>query len=266
MKLRLSQILFSQGFGTRRLCAGLIYNEEVKVGGELVDDPDAQFETDGLQFEVSGKTWPFFDKALILLNKPAGYECSQKPKHHPSVLSLLPGPLRERGVQPIGRLDEDTTGLLLLTDDGTLIHKLTSPKHHVPKVYEATCKHPVTPEMVEKLLAGVELREPDDKPGQEAPGRPKLPGAPSGGLPQSGRSGGSTYTEFTKAEGAEAFGTHGIRLTLIEGKYHQVKRMIAAIGNRCESLHRPSFGALKLPETLKPGEWTWVGSPAEVTG
>ncbi|MDY0746657.1 16S rRNA pseudouridine(516) synthase [Paucibacter sp. R3-3] len=236
--MRLSQILFSQGFGTRRLCAGLIYNDEVKVGGELVDDPDAQFETDGLVFEVSGKTWPFFDKALILLNKPAGYECSQKPKHHPSVLSLLPGPLRERGVQPIGRLDEDTTGLLLLTDDGALIHKLTSPKHHVPKVYEATCKHPVTPEMVEKLKAGVELREPDDKPG---------------------------YTEFTKAEGAEAFGTHGIRLTLIEGKYHQVKRMIAAIGNRCESLHRPSFGALQLPETLKSGEWTWVASPAEVS-
>ncbi|MFX6119247.1 pseudouridine synthase, partial [Acinetobacter baumannii] len=77
----------------------------------------------GLRFTVSGQEWPCFDKALILLHQPAGYECSQKPKHHPSVMSLLPAPLRERGVQPIGRLDEDTTGLLLLTDDGALIHK-----------------------------------------------------------------------------------------------------------------------------------------------
>ena len=82
-------------------------------------------------------------RAFLVMNKPAGYECSQKPKHHPSVYSLLPGPLRGRGVQAIGRLDEDTTGVLLFTDDGTLIHRLTSPKHHVPKVYEVGCKHPV---------------------------------------------------------------------------------------------------------------------------
>ncbi|MDN3920125.1 pseudouridine synthase [Roseateles violae] len=241
--MRLSQILFSQGFGTRRLCSGLIYNEQVKVGGELVDDPEAEFETTGLEFEVGGKSWPFYEKALVLLNKPAGYECSQRPKHHPSVMSLLPGPLRERNVQPIGRLDEDTTGLLLLTDDGALIHKLTSPKHHVPKIYEARCKHPVTAAMIEQLLAGVELREPDPKPHHKP--------------------------ELARAEGAEAYeteaGAYGIRLTLIEGKYHQVKRMIAAVGNRVEGLHRPQFGALKLPAELQPGEWRWVASPALVS-
>ena len=231
--MRLSQILFSQGFGTRRLCSGLIHH------GEVVDDPDAEFEPVGLSFEVSGKTWPYYEKALILLNKPSGYECSQKPKHHASVMSLLPAPLRERNVQPIGRLDEDTTGLLLLTDDGTLIHKLTSPKHHVPKIYEARCKHPVTPEQIERLLAGVELREPEMKPHQ----RP----------------------ENVRAEGAEAFDTHGLRLTLVEGKYHQVKRMAAAVGNRVEALHRPQFGALKLPDDLKPGEWMWVSSPSLIT-
>eukprot|EP01136_Pigoraptor_vietnamica_P013369 Opistho-1_new@54285 len=107
MKMHLSQILFSQGFGTRRLCSGLIYNGEVSIDGDIVHEYDAEFETDGLEFEVSGKTWPFYEKALIVLNKPAGYECSQKPKHHPSVMSLLPAPLRERNVQPIGRLDED---------------------------------------------------------------------------------------------------------------------------------------------------------------
>jgi 16S rRNA pseudouridine516 synthase len=249
MKMRLSQILFSQGFGTRRLCAGLIYNGEVKVGGEPVDEPDAEFETEGLEFEVGGKPWPFYDKALVLLNKPAGYECSQKPKHHPSVMSLLPGPLRERNVQPIGRLDEDTTGLLLLTDDGALIHKLTSPKHHVPKIYEARCKHPVTPEMVAQLLAGVELHEPESVNMVKKPQR---------------------KPEQVRAEGAEAYnteqGTHGLRLTLIEGKYHQVKRMVAAVGNRVEGLHRPQFGALRLPPELKPGEWRWVASASLVSG
>jgi 16S rRNA pseudouridine516 synthase len=121
---------------------------------------------------------------------------------------------------------------------------LTSPKHHVPKVYEAQCKHPVTPEMVAQLLAGVELREPESATRPAAPAR---------------------KPEFTKAEGAEAFGEHGLRLTLIEGKYHQVKRMVAAVGNRVEALHRPRFGALSLPADLKPGEWQWVSSPSLIT-
>lgn len=245
MKQRLSQILFSQGFGTRRLCAGLVWHGEVSIAGEVVDDPDAEFETEGLRFTVSGQEWPFAEKALVLLHKPAGYECSQKPKHHPSVMSLLPAPLRERGVQPIGRLDEDTTGLLLLTDDGGLIHKLTSPKHHVPKVYEAHCKHPLTPAMVEQLLSGVELREPEDKP-RPGPARPPRP------------------PEITRAEGAEIVGETLLRLTLLEGKYHQVKRMVAAVGNRVERLHRSRFGALALPADLQPGQWRWV-DPASIT-
>lgn len=230
--MRLAQILFSQGFGTRRLCAGLVWNGEVSVNGEVVDDPDADFAPEGLRFTVGGQEWPYFEKALILLNKPAGYECSQKPKHHPSVMSLLPAPLRERGVQPIGRLDEDTTGLLLLTDDGALIHQLTSPKHHVPKVYEARCKHALTAAMVEQLLAGVELKEPEGK-FQRPP-------------------------ETTRAEAAEIVDETLLRLTLLEGKYHQVKRMVAAVGNRVERLHRPQFGALMLPPELPPGGWRWV--------
>ena len=132
--MRLAQILFSQGFGSRRLCAGLIADGRVAVAGQVVHDPGAEFDTDGLVFEVEGRAWPFHAKALVLLHKPAGFECSQKPRHHPSVMSLLPPPLRDRGVQPVGRLDEDTTGVLLLTDDGALIHRLTSPRHHVPEV------------------------------------------------------------------------------------------------------------------------------------
>ncbi|MGM9491834.1 16S rRNA pseudouridine(516) synthase [Ideonella sp. YS5] len=223
--MKLAQILFTQGFGTRRVCAGLVDAGLVRCKGEVVDDPQAEFETDGLVLEVEGREWPYQARALVLLHKPSGYECSQKPRHHPSVMTLLPGPLRQRGVQAIGRLDEDTTGLLLLTDDGALIHRLTSPKKHVPKVYEVGCKHAVTADQVERLLAGVVL---DDDP------------AP------------------VRAAACEAVGERGIRLTLTEGKYHQVKRMVAAVGNRVETLHRSAFGPLTLPDDLAPGQWRWV--------
>ena len=131
--MRLAQLLFSQGFGARRECEGLIASGLVAIGGRVCDDPFHEVEPVGLNFSVRGEPWPYREKALVVLHKPAGYECSQKPKHHTSVMSLLPGPLRRREVQPVGRLDEDTTGLLLLTDDGALIHRLTSPKKHVPR-------------------------------------------------------------------------------------------------------------------------------------
>jgi 16S rRNA pseudouridine516 synthase len=252
--MNLAQLLFSQGFGTRRLCAGLIEHGEVAIGGAVIDDPHHEVEPEGLIFSVGGKDWPYFEKALVLLNKPAGYECSQKPKHHPSVMSLLAPPLRERDVQPIGRLDEDTTGLLLLSDDGKLIHKLTSPKHHVPKVYEAQCKHEVSDAQVAALLAGVELREPEPRPQTgPGPGKGARPARPAGA---------PAFTpEHVRAEAAERVGTHGLRITLTEGKYHQVKRMVAAVGNRCEGLHRSAFGALVLPSDLAPGQWRFLAGP-----
>ena len=225
--MRLAQVLFSQGFGSRRQCAGLIDAGLVRVAGQVVDDPGAEVDTAGLLFEVEGRAWPYHDKALIMLHKPAGYECSQKPRHHPGVLSLLPAPLRTRGVQPVGRLDEDTTGLLLLTDDGALIHRLTSPRHHVPKVYEVTARHPVDDGQVQRLLQGVVL---DDNP------------AP------------------VRAAAAERSGERTLRLTLTEGRYHQVKRMLAAVGNRCDALHRSTFGAMRLPADLAPGQWRWASA------
>jgi len=223
--MRIAQILFSQGFGTRRDCQGLVQRGDVTVAGSVVDDPHDEFDPMGLVFHVLGRAWPFHDKALVMLHKPAGYECSAKPRHHPSVLGLLPAPLRTRGLQPVGRLDEDTTGLLLFTDDGTLIHRLTSPRHHVPKVYEVTAKHALTSEQVAALLKGVVL---EDDP------RPAI------------------------AVAAEIVSEHHLRLTLAEGRYHQVKRMLAAVGNRCEALHRSRFGRLVLPTELQPGGWAWV--------
>jgi 16S rRNA pseudouridine516 synthase len=116
--LKLAHLLFSQGFGTRRECEGLVASGHVTLDGRVVDDPFAEVEPEGLVFGVRGEAWPYHAKALLVMNKPAGHECSQRPRHHPSVYGLLPAPLRRRGVQAIGRLDEDTTGLLLFTDDG----------------------------------------------------------------------------------------------------------------------------------------------------
>jgi 16S rRNA pseudouridine516 synthase len=200
----------------------------VRIGGEVHDDPFEDLKPEGLVFSVRGEAWAYHEKALLMMHKPAGVECSQKPKHHMSVYSLLPAPLRKRDVQSIGRLDEDTTGLLLFTDDGALIHRFTSPKKHVPKVYEVTCKHPVTPDQVQRLLEGVKLV---DDPAT------------------------------VQAAAAEATGESTLRLTLTEGKYHQVKRMLAAVGNRVEGLHRSAFGKLVLPVDLAPGQWRWLPGP-----
>ena len=150
--MRLEQVLFSQGFGTRHECRGMILQSRVQIGEVMHQDPDEDVDVDGLVFCVDGKPWPYFEKAVVALHKPSGYECSQKPIHHPSVMTLLPAPLRVRGIQPVGRLDEDTTGLLILTDDGALQHRLIHPKKHVAKVYEVTCRHPISELMVKKLL------------------------------------------------------------------------------------------------------------------
>jgi 16S rRNA pseudouridine516 synthase len=221
-----AELLFSQGFGTRRECAALVAHGLLEVEGlGVVADAGRELERAGLWFRVrGGERWPYRERALIVLNKPAGYECSQKPRHHPSVYSLLPAPLRRRGLQAIGRLDEDTTGVLLFTDDGALVHRLTSPKRHVAKVYEVRCKHAVDPAQIERLLAGVLLH--DD-------------------------------AQTVAAAACEASGERALRLTLTEGKYHQVKRMVAAVGNRVEALERSAFGPLRV-DGLAPGAWRWA--------
>src|SRR5664279_1405193 len=157
--MKLAQLLFTQGFGTRRECAALLRSGLVVIAGEVRDDGDEELEPQGLCFVVRGESWVYAERALLVMNKPAGYECSQKPRHHPSVMSLLPVSLRVRGVQPVGRLDADTTGLLLLTDDGALIHRLSSAKKHVPKVYEIETVDPVGEAQIAALRAGVVLRD-----------------------------------------------------------------------------------------------------------
>lgn len=223
--MKLSHLLFTQGFGTRRDCSGLVLGGHVRIAGVVMTDPEEDVSEDGLMFEVEGVEWRYQAKALLMMHKPAGFECSVKPSAWPPVYTLLPAPLRQREVQCVGRLDQDTTGLLLLTDDGQLLHKLTSPKHHVPKIYEATVKHHLTQDQLTQLERGVVLL---DRP------------------------------ESVKAESAVMLTPTCLQLTLTEGKYHQVKRMVAAVGNRVEALHRAKIGRLALPEDLAPGQWRWI--------
>jgi 16S rRNA pseudouridine516 synthase len=237
--MQLQEILYSQGFGTRRVCAGLIQQGHVQVYGAGAGEPAqpchdalAEFDTAAFRFRVQGVDWPYAERAYIVLNKPVATECSQKPSTYPSIYSLLPSPLRTRpqkaavqGVQAVGRLDQDTTGMLLLTDDGKFIHRMSSPRHHVPKVYEVRVKHALEPRQVSRLLEGVVLDD-DPKP--------------------------------VRAAACEAVGEFDLRLTLTEGKYHQVKRMLAAVGNRVEGLHRSQIGNLVLPVDLAPGQWRWL--------
>lgn len=223
--MTLDRILQSQGFGTRKGCRQLIAAGEVRVGAEVVTDFAADIDPVGLGFSVGGEAFVYREHVYLALNKPANYECSRKPSHHPGVLTLLPDEFVRRDVQPVGRLDHDTTGLLLLSDSGAFIHAQSSPKRHVPKTYVATTHAPVTDELVAQLEQGVQLV---DEP-----------------LPLAAQ--------------ARRLDTHRIEMILDQGKYHQVKRMLAAAGNHCVALERAAVGRLTLAALgLAPGEWCYL--------
>ncbi|MEY4481397.1 MAG: hypothetical protein RIQ84_559 [Pseudomonadota bacterium] len=223
--LTLEKILFSQGFGTRRYCSDLVYADLVKVNGVLAEDPEEKISTENLQLEVDGEDWEFHEKAYIAFHKPLGYECSHKTSHHPSIYGLLPQPLVERGIQCVGRLDYDTTGLILMSDDGQFIHKMTTPKKNIGKIYEITTPEPITQKQIDHLLGGVVLDD-DPKP---------------------------CFATACVQKDEKL-----LAMTIVEGRYHQVKRMMAAVGNHVAALHRTTIGAYTMPSDLPQGEWRWL--------
>jgi 16S rRNA pseudouridine516 synthase len=223
--MQLERILQSQGIGTRKECRALIQRGSCTVAGEVVDDPYAEFSAAGLEFVLDGEPWRYREQAYILLHKPVDTECSRSPRGYPGVLSLLPRPCYERGMQSVGRLDVDTSGLLLLTDDGAFIHAVTSPKRKVAKIYQVSAKHPVTDALLRQLTEGVLLHDSPDP---------------------------------VAAIAAIAVDQHTLHLTICEGRYHQVKRMVAAAGNRVEALCRIAIGGLTLPADSAPGDWRWL--------
>jgi len=228
----LEKILQSQGFGSRKYCQQIIKNGSVQIEGQICENPKQNINTDQLCFQVFGEEYQYREHLYIVLNKPKGYECSHQATHHKSVFSLLPEILIHRGIQCVGRLDQDTTGLLLLTDDGQYLQALTNPRKHVPKVYHVTTADPISAEQLMALEQGVELRN---------------------------------EKGIYAATNLQLFSTHQLAMTIHQGVYHQVKRMLAAVGNKVELLHRQQIGLLELPE-LPEGKWIYLTSSQKQLG
>jgi 16S rRNA pseudouridine516 synthase len=222
---RLEQILASLGYGSRRDVRGLIASRRVTVAGVVQDDPSAKVTSATVRLDDAPLEFP--DGILVVFHKPADCVCSHDPREGRRVYDLLPPRWLQRNpaVTTIGRLDRDTTGVLVVTDDLALVHRLTSPKHHVEKVYEATLDRAPDPGLVQEFAIGTLVLNGENRPC--APARLVLRG------------------------GAE------VELTLTEGRFHQVKRMFAHFGYEVCRLHRSRFGDYTLGD-LAPGQWRVV--------
>ena len=219
---RLDQLLANLGYCSRREARAWIQAGRVTVRGQMVDDFGAK--ADPAEVRINGEPLDHPEGLLLLLHKPAGLVCSHEEREGPNVYGLLPARWRERNppVTSIGRLDKDTSGLLLLTDQSELVHRLTSPRHKVPKVYRASVAQDLRPELI-PLFAGGTLQLKDET----------APCAPA---------------ELKIISPREA------ELTLTEGRYHQVRRMFASQGCEVLALHRARFGHLDLGD-LPAGQW-----------
>lgn len=228
---RLDQWLSRTGLASRREAAALVRTGRVTVAGRLADDPAARVLA--AEVRVDGAPLEAPDGLLVLLHKPAGVVCSHARDEGPTIYDALPARWLRRHppLTSVGRLDRDTTGVLLLTDDGQLVQRWTHPRQKVEKLYEVETDLPLGPDHVPHFASG-ELRLPDDP-------RPCLPA------------------------GLDLTGSCTARLTLVEGRFHQVKRMFEAVGRRVVRLHRARFGEFSL-DGLAPGEWRVLPLPAAV--
>lgn len=221
--MRLDKFLADTTDLTRSLAKKALHREEVSVDGQVTKNPATQVDADS-EVRWLGQRLALVGLRYVMLNKPAGVECSARRGLYPLVRELIELPNVER-LQTVGRLDVDTTGLVLLSDDGQWSHRVTSPKRRCGKVYRVTLSEPLEGETLaeaRRCFAEGIMLDGEEKPTQPA--------------------------ELVMRAPCEA------ALTLYEGKYHQVKRMFAAIGNHVEALHRESVGPLTLGG-LVPGEW-----------
>lgn len=236
--MRLDKFISQQLEVSRAISGREIRAQKVTVNGEVVRDtafkvlPEHEVEYDGNPLRL--QTGPRY----FMLNKPQGYVCSTDDPDHPTVLYFLEEPTAWK-LHAAGRLDIDTTGLVLMTDDGQWSHRITSPRHHCEKTYLATLEQPINAEVVQQFAEGIQLH------GEKSLTKP------------------AQLTEIT---------SHEVRVTLSEGRYHQVKRMFAAVGNRVLELHRERIGDIVLDSELEPGEYRpltgaeidSIGLPAEL--
>lgn len=232
--MRLDKFLSQQLGVSRALVARELRAKRVTVDGEVVKSgalkltPEQRVEFDGNVLEqITGFRY-------FMLNKPQGYVCSTDDPDHPTVLYFLEEPVAYK-LHAAGRLDIDTTGLVLMTDDGQWSHRITSPKHHCEKTYLVRLESPLAEDTAAQFLAGVQLHNEES---------------------------------LTKPAQLEQVEDNLVRLTISEGRYHQVKRMFAAVGNRVVELHRERIGEIAMDEDLEPGEYRRLTAEeiASVTG
>lgn len=221
MLQRLDKLLADQTTLSRRDAAACIRRGRVTVDGTPVRDPAHKVDETACAVALDGQAVAYRRCVYIMLNKPAGILCVSRDPHAQTVVDLLPETERCRGLFPAGRLDKDTTGMVLLTDDGDYAHRMLAPKKHVEKRYLVTLDAAVNEETCRRFAEGMTLAN----------------------------------GEVCREAVCEILPNCQARVTLHEGKYHQIKRMFAACGYHVEALHRLSMGGLSLDPTLAPGEY-----------
>lgn len=224
-KVRVDKLLANLGYGSRREIALLARYGRIKLSGAALREADTKITlADAAGLTVDGENIDPLPGVVVMLHKPVGVTCSHK-EAGPLVFSALPDRWRRRepALSTVGRLDKDTSGLLLLTDDGALLHRIISPRSEIPKFYRATLARDLSGDEVEIFASGGLMLEDEEKP--------LLPAR------------------------LERLGPREAVVTVTEGRYHQVRRMFAAVGNHVEALHRQRVGALNLPPDLAPGAW-----------
>ncbi len=217
--MRLDKFLCEMNIGTRSEVKTLLKQGQITVNGEVIKKPETQIKETSDQICFRGKLLQYAAFEYYLLNKPAGCVTATEDSREQTVMAFLPKDHR-KDLFPVGRLDKDTLGLLLITNDGELAHRLLSPKKHVDKTYLVDIAHPLSVEQVQALTQGVDIGE----------------------------------KERTLPAKVEILQDTRILLTIQEGKFHQVKRMLQAVENQVLGLKRISFGPLTLDEQLAPGE------------
>lgn len=220
--MRIDKFLSEMGVASRKECALMAKKGQVLLNGEPIKDVSRHIDPNTDRVSYLGRLIGYTQFFYVMLNKPEGYVSATEDARLPVVTELLPEEYRKRAPHPVGRLDRDTVGLMLLTNDGALSHTLLSPKRHVKKVYRFTSSLPLADGAEESFLQGLTLAD-----GYEC-----------------------KSAELTLARDRLS-GT----VVLTEGKYHQIKRMVAAMGGRVEFLERISFGGIPLDTNLERGEW-----------
>ncbi len=216
---RIDKIIASQGKYSRSDVKGLIAKRRVMVDGEVIKSSSVKADAEKSRITIDGVDIAIKKQVYLMLNKPKGYVSATEDKEHKTVLELVPEEYQGRGMFPAGRLDRDTTGLMIITDDGAMAHNILAPKKHVQKIYHVELDIPVTAEMAAGFAAGVELND-----------------------------------GVCKAAGLEITGEKTATVTLKEGRYHQIKRMFGCYGAKVVELHRLAMGDLYLPADLPAGE------------